>query len=346
MNGKNPNEYFMERCIQLALKGKSNVAPNPMVGSVIVHNGIIIGEGYHIKYGEAHAEVNAINSVTDKSLLAQSTIYVSLEPCSHTGKTPPCADLIIHHKIPHVVIGMSDPFAKVNGRGIQKLIDAGCNVEVGVLEKECKELNKTFITFHTQKRPWAQTLDGFIDKVREPGDIQQPNWITNEVCRSLVHKWRTEEPAFMVGANTALNDNPRLTVRDWAGRNPIRILADKDLSLPLNLHIFDNEAQSLVFNQVKDVKIGNIENIKINFEADLVEQILTKLYHLEIQSIVIEGGRKLLEQFITKNLWDEARIFTGNKYFYKGTKAPDFQAFQVSENLVGDCWLRVYRNNF
>lgn len=348
---KTEDLLYMQRCLDLALLGLGNAAPNPMVGSVIVHNGKIIGEGYHQKCGGAHAEVNAVNSVKDKSLLKESTIYVNLEPCAHYGKTPPCANLIVEKQIPNVVVGCVDPFAKVSGKGIETLKNAGCNVDVGILEQEGKELNRRFFTFHEKKRPyiilkWAQTLDGFIDIDRKSNDAIEPYWITNNLAKMLVHKWRTEESAFMVGANTALNDNPRLTVRDWSGRNPVRIIADRDLSLPISLHIFNNDAKTLIFNKVKDERIGNHEYIKINYDENMPEQLLDKLFQLEIQSIVIEGGRKILEQFINKNLWDESRIFTGNKYFSKGTKAPDFKANQVSEKLVGDCWLKVYRNKF
>jgi diaminohydroxyphosphoribosylaminopyrimidine deaminase/5-amino-6-(5-phosphoribosylamino)uracil reductase len=349
MNGKNRNEYFMERGLQLALKGKSSVAPNPMVGAVIVYNDIVIGEGYHIKYGEAHAEVNAINSVSDKTLLAQSTIFVSLEPCSHHGKTPPCADLIIHYKIPNVIIGMRDPFAKVDGRGIQKLIDAGCEVEVGVLERDCWDLNREFITFHTQQRPyiilkWAQTLDGLIDKVRKPGDIQQPNWITDEVCRSLVHKWRSEVQAIMVGTNTAYIDNPRLNVRSWSGKAPLRIVIDKDLRLPKTLHLFDKSQPTLVLNELQDKIDENLELLIIKFGESFLRDFLRELYHRGITSLFVEGGQQLLSTFINQNYWDEARVFTGNKYFIKGTSAPNIKGNIVSKELIGDTILTIIAN--
>jgi diaminohydroxyphosphoribosylaminopyrimidine deaminase / 5-amino-6-(5-phosphoribosylamino)uracil reductase len=343
------DKIYMHRCLELAASGLGTVSPNPIVGSVIVHKGIIIGEGYHHKCGQAHAEVNAINSVKDQSLLKESTIYVNLEPCAHHGKTPPCANLIVEKQIPRVVIGCVDSFAKVAGKGVEILKNSNCHVEVGVLEEESRELNRRFFTFHEKKRPyiilkWAQTLDGFMDMERQPGAAIEPYWITNNLAKILVHKWRSEEDAFMVGANTACNDNPRLTVRDWHGRNPIRVVADRDLSLPSNLHIFDNEATTLVFNQVKSEILENIEYIKIEFDENMVEHILEDLYKHEIQSIVIEGGRKLLEKFIYKNLWDEARIFTGNRYFKKGLKAPDFHGNEVSETMIGDCWLRNFRN--
>jgi diaminohydroxyphosphoribosylaminopyrimidine deaminase/5-amino-6-(5-phosphoribosylamino)uracil reductase len=346
MNDKSRNEFFMQRCIMLAQKGKGSVAPNPMVGAVIVCNNVIIGEGYHVKYGQAHAEVNAINSVSDKTLLSKSTIYVSLEPCSHFGKTPPCADLIIHHNIPNVVIGMVDPFAKVNGMGIKKLRDAGCNVEVGVLETECWNLNKEFIVFHTQQRPyiilkWAQTLDGLIDKIREPGDIQHPNWITNEVCRSLVHKWRAEMQAIMVGTNTALVDNPKLNVRSWAGNSPLRIVLDRDLSLPKTLNLYDKTQPTLVVNEIKNECDLNTEYLKIDFGESLLRNLLKELYKRGIASLFVEGGQELFTTFIGQNYWDEARIFTGNRYFNSGISAPSIKGKIVSQEQLRDNVLTI-----
>jgi diaminohydroxyphosphoribosylaminopyrimidine deaminase / 5-amino-6-(5-phosphoribosylamino)uracil reductase len=341
------DKIYMQRCIDLAMLGIGEAAPNPMVGSVIMHNGKIIGEGYHKKCGKPHAEANAINSVKDQSLLKESTIYVNLEPCAHFGKTPPCANLIVEKKIPRVVLGCIDSFAKVAGKGIAILKNAGCTVDVGILETECIDLNRRFFTFHEKKRPyiilkWAQTLDGFIDVERKPGEAIESYWITNQLAKMLVHKWRTEESAFMVGANTVLNDNPQLTSREWSGKNPIRIVPDKDLSLPNTLQIFNNEAPTIVFNQLKDEKKGNIQFAKVDFDKSLNINIMKRLHELEIQSVVIEGGRKLLQSFINENLWDEARVFTGNRYFKKGTQAPKFKGFQDSETMVGDCWLRVY----
>jgi diaminohydroxyphosphoribosylaminopyrimidine deaminase / 5-amino-6-(5-phosphoribosylamino)uracil reductase len=340
---------YMQRCLELAALGLGAAAPNPMVGSVIVHEGKIIGEGYHHQRGLAHAEVNAVNSVKNQSLLKESTIYVNLEPCAHYGKTPPCANLILEKGIPRIVVGCIDPYAQVAGKGIKMLKDAGREVYIGMLEQESRQLNRRFFTFHEKKRPyiilkWAQTVDGFIDIERKAEDLIEPYWITNHLAKMLVHKWRTQETAFMVGANTALNDNPRLTVRDWHGRNPIRIVADKDLSIPLDLHLFNHEAPTLIFNQLKSGISGNLEYQKICFDEDFPEQILEKLFQHEIQSLVIEGGRKLLEKFIEKNLWDEARIFTGNRSFKKGLKAPNFSGHLVSEQMVGDCTLRLYKN--
>ncbi len=341
------DEKYMQRCLELAQLGLGEASPNPMVGSVIVYEGKIIGEGYHHKAGEAHAEVNAINSVKDQALLKDSTIYVNLEPCAHHGKTPPCADLIIEKQIPRVVIGCVDTFAKVAGKGIEKLKNAGCDVKVGVLEQESIELNKRFFTFHEKKRPyiilkWAETLDGFIDVIRKPDDPIEPHWITNDLAKKLVHKWRTDESAFMIGTNTAKNDNPRLTARDWNGRNPARIVLDRNLSLDKKLHIFNNEATTIIFNTQKTEDAANLKFVKIDFDYNMLSNILGYLYQLEIQSIVIEGGRQLLTSFITQNLWDEARVFIGNKQFYEGTKAPELKGKLIKEEKIDDSALRWY----
>jgi len=340
----------MIRCLELAKLGFGEAAPNPMVGSVIVHNNKIIGEGYHHKCGETHAEVNAINSVTDQSLLKDSTIYVNLEPCAHQGKTPPCADLIAEKKIPRVVIGCVDSFAKVAGKGIEKLKNAGCNVTVGILEQESIELNKRFFTFHEKKRPyiilkWAETTDGFIDLVRKATDPIEPHWITNDLAKKLVHKWRTEETAFMVGTNTARNDNPRLTARDWNGRNPVRVVIDRNLSLDTSLHIFNKEAKTIIFNSKKTETRENLEYVQIDFNDAMLDDVLNKLYTYDIQSIVVEGGQQLLSSFIDQKLWDEARLFIGNKQFFEGTKAPNFSGYLTAEEMIGDSRLMWYKQN-
>jgi diaminohydroxyphosphoribosylaminopyrimidine deaminase / 5-amino-6-(5-phosphoribosylamino)uracil reductase len=348
-------EKYMHRCLELAQKGAGNVSPNPMVGSVIVYNGVIIGEGYHRKCGEAHAEVNAVNSVKDKSLLKESTIYVSLEPCAHIGKTPACADMIVREGIPEIVIGSIDPYFKVAGKGIQKLETAGRSVITGVLEKECIELNKRFYTYHTKKRPyiilkWAQTKDGFVDYVRVPGADTKAFWITNEYCKTLVHKWRTEEDAFLIGTNTVLLDDPQLTARNWSGRNPLRITIDEYCQLDKSYQIFDNQADTIIFNANKNTKEGNVSFVKIDFSADIISQVLGKLYNLQIQSLVIEGGSQTLESFISSGLWDEARVFTGNHLFGEGVHAPQFDAMAQSLEVFGDTELRWYynmqRNNY
>ncbi len=332
------DKIIMRRCIELAKMGMGYVAPNPMVGSVIVHNNKIIGEGYHKKYGEAHAEVNAINSVINKSLLTESTIYVTLEPCAHFGKTPPCADLIIKHKIPNIVIGMKDPFAKVNGLGIEKLKNAGCSVKVGILENECKILNKPFITFHEKQRPyiilkWAQTLDGFIDKERDKNSKQLPNWITDEVCRAMVHKWRAESQGIMAGPNTIITDNPKLNVRSWKGNQPIRLIIDRYLRLPQELHIFDKSQETWVFNTKKDDKNDNLYHIKIS-ENGFIEKIFSYLHTKNIQSVFVEGGGLIHQTLINSDLWDEARIFTGNVSFKNGVKAPKINGEVITTKKI------------
>ncbi|MBI9067557.1 MAG: bifunctional diaminohydroxyphosphoribosylaminopyrimidine deaminase/5-amino-6-(5-phosphoribosylamino)uracil reductase RibD [Salinivirgaceae bacterium] len=343
------HEKYMKRCLQLAKNGKGKVSPNPLVGSVIVHNNQIIGEGYHRKYGHAHAEVHAIVSVKNKELLSESTIYVNLEPCSHFGKTPPCANLIIENKIPNVVIGMQDPFAKVNGQGITMLQAAGCNVTVGVLENECCELNKEFTVFHMKKRPyivlkWAETLDGFIDKKRDLNDLQEPNWITNEVCRSLVHKWRSNLSGIMIGTNTAQIDNPKLNVRSWHGENPLRIIIDNDLSLSKNLSVFDQSQPSLILNSIKNDKEGNNEFVKIAFGDSFLSNLMHVLAERNISSLLVEGGQKLIDTFIKQNLWDEARVFVGNRYFINGVSAPKIRGKIIATEKLRDNYLSVYKN--
>lgn len=341
----------MQRCIEIATYGFGNVAPNPMVGAVITYNNEIIGEGYHQKYGEAHAEVNAINSLKDKHLLSKSTLYVNLEPCSHYGKTPPCADLIIKHKIPKVVIGSTDTFTKVHGRGIEKLKLAGIDVTCGILEKESRELNRRFFTYHETKKPyvilkWAQTLDGFIDAVRIKNTPLQPLWITNKTARTLVHRWRSEEQSIMVGTNTAAKDNPKLNVRDWAGKNPLRVLLDKNLRLDRNLNLFDNSVKTIVFTEKNIASDANTNFVRVNFDETLLITILEYLYHQNIQSIIIEGGAQLLNSFIKQNLWDEARVFIGDISFGSGVKAPDFSGKYSEKSDFGDSRLYIYRNKY
>jgi diaminohydroxyphosphoribosylaminopyrimidine deaminase/5-amino-6-(5-phosphoribosylamino)uracil reductase len=342
---------FMVRALELAELGKGNVAPNPMVGCVIVNNGKIIGEGYHKEYGKAHAEVNAINSVKNRELLPESTLYVVLEPCSHFGKTPPCSDLIVKEKIPNVVIGTSDPFDKVAGSGIEKLKKAGCNVEVGVLEEECKDLNRRFFTFHQKRRPfiilkWAQTEDGFIDVDRSIQDYGQPTWITNELSRIAVHKMRSEESAILVGTNTILKDNPSLTVRVWSGRQPLRLVVDRCLRLPAEVELFNQKCPTVVFTSKVAESKPNLEYQKIIFDGSEIEQILDILYRRNILSLIVEGGRELLLSFIKNSLWDESYIFVGRRLFQKGVQAPKIVGTpQFLDNLDGSS-LFVYRNTF
>lgn len=345
------DELFMQRCLELAEKGLGLVAPNPLVGSVITNsNGVIIGEGYHHKYGGPHAEVNAINAVEDQWELKSSTLYVNLEPCSHYGKTPPCADLIIKKGIPRVVIGCKDPFAEVTGRGVKKLVGAGCKVSTGILEQESKKLNKRFFTFHHKKRPyiilkWAQTIDGFIDIARGHDHEARPTWITHENTRTLVHKWRSEESSIMVGTQTAVKDNPTLNVRDWSGKNPIRIVIDENLALAQNLNIFNHEAKTFVYT-AKEAKLkqNNVIYLPLDFTQNIIPLILNDLYKKEIQSVIIEGGRELLAGFIRSDLWDEARFFVGNQTFGKGVKAPEITGEIHSQQLIGDDRLVVLTN--
>jgi len=303
----------MHRCIALATLGAGHVAPNPMVGAVLVHENRIIGEGYHRQYGQAHAEVNCINAVAaaDKQLIPASTMYVSLEPCAHFGKTPPCADRIIAEKIPTVVIGCRDPFSEVNGKGIGKLLAAGIEVVYPVLEAACLDLNKRFFTFHTQHRPyiivkWAQTPNGIIGN-----NDHSRLLISNAVTNRLVHKWRSEEAAILVGTNTALFDDPSLTTRLWKGNNPVRLLVDMDLRLPASLRLFDGSVPTIVFNSLKQEERPHLLYYQVTKDLSLVHQICHALYQLQIQSVLVEGGTQLLQSFIDENRYDEARVITG-----------------------------------
>ncbi len=339
----------MMRCIELACLGAGGVSPNPMVGSVVVFNGKIIGEGFHRRYGEAHAEVNAIAAVSDPGMLQESTLYVTLEPCAHHGLTPPCSDLIVEKKIPRVVIGTKDPFAEVAGKGIEKMRYAGVDVKVGMMEKECRELNKRFFTYHEKKRPyvilkWAQTLDGFIDIDRSAEDYGEPTWITGDLALRLVHKVRSEEDAILVGTQTAMKDNPSLTVRQWAGRNPLRAVIDQHLKLPGGAGLFDGSADTLVFNGKKAEETGKTSFVKINFEEEAIPQILSELHRRKMLSVIVEGGRKLLEGFIQSGLWDEAHVFIGNKFFYSGVSAPRITSKIAEGEALDSDWLKVFRN--
>lgn len=308
------DEIYMQRCLQLARLGLGKVQPNPMVGAVIVHNDCIIGEGYHHQYGEVHAEINAINSVGDKNLLRESTIYVSLEPCSHYGKTPPCADAIIRYGFPKVVIGTIDYHDKVNGSGIQKLRQAGIEVVEHVCEEACVELNRRFFTFHKQHRPyvilkWAQTLDGYMDVDRSDGK-PHTYWITNPALKVLVHKWRSEEDAILVGYQTMKNDQPQLTTRLYPGKNPQRFVMQRT-----NEHLSGNEYQILPMD---------------------IEKALRVMYEARIQSVIVEGGRKTLDRFIASGFWDEARILVGGQTWNGGLKAPQIPSPFVSEEQCVD----------
>lgn len=363
----NKNAYYINRCLQIASNGLGTTRPNPMVGAVVVYEDKIIGEGFTSIYGGPHAEVIAIRSVKDKSLLKHSTLYVTLEPCSHHGKTPPCSDLIIKYNIPKVVIGCVDDNPEVAGQGIAKLRNSGCEVTVGVLEKECKYHHRRFFTFHNKKRPfvilkWAETSDGFIAPIIK--DEKKPVWITNKYSRQLVHKWRAEEQAILVGANTVIEDNPSLTVRDWIGENPTRVILSQHSSFNEEYSIFNFEADNIFIHgenvelpeKYKNQKGWSIEPplakgfngyyYKINWQETntIAKQICDYLYKSQINSVIIEGGAKTLQTFIDNNLWDEARVFVGKSTFSKGVKAPHIEGAIVSKTYILEDRLSVYSN--
>lgn len=338
----------MLRCIQLAKNGLGTTYPNPMVGSVIVCNDSIIGEGWHCRAGQPHAEVNAINSVANSALLKEATIYVNLEPCSHYGRTPPCANLIIEKGIKKVVIGSKDSNPKVAGLGIQRLKDAGCEVVVGVLKKECHEINKRFFTFQSKKRPyiflkWAQTENGFIAPDQRNG--QQPVWITSKYSRQLVHKLRAEEQSVLVGTNTVIEDNPSLTTRDWKGNSPMRIVLDRTLRIPKEASVYDEKVPTLFITEKYAENRSNLFFEQIDFTANVATQICEVMYGHQLQSLIVEGGAQLLQTFIEEHLWDEALIFTGKTTFDKGVKAPNLKGTLLSEETLGTDILKRYKNS-
>ena len=340
---------YMDRCLELARKGLGSTAPNPMVGCVLVAGGRIIGEGYHREYGKAHAEVNAIQSVKNAELLASSTLYVNLEPCSHHGKTPPCSGLIMESGIPRVVIGTRDPNQLVSGRGISLLTDHGVAVTLGIRDKECQELNRRFFTHHENNRPyiilkWAETKDGFIDRERTPGTSGSINWITGTMERQLVHKWRSEEQAILVGTRTALTDDPELTVRDWSGRQPLRLVIDRQGKLPGSLKLLKGDTPTVIFSEKALKPAENMRQVRITGDRDMIDGILVYLYDNEIQSLIVEGGRETLEGFIKRNLWDEARVFTGDQLFKGGIKAPRLTGKASKELQIGNSILSIFRN--
>lgn len=319
-------EKYMARCIELARGGAGHTAPNPMVGAVIVHNGKIIGEGFHRKCGEAHAEVNAVASVRDEALLRDSTIYVSLEPCSHYGKTPPCAELIIKKGIPRVVVGTLDPFPEVSGRGVRMLREAGIEVVTGVLEEEARALNPAFMTFQMRKRPyiylkWAQSADGFLDVRREDASEPPVRLSSAETLRK-VHRLRSEVAAILVGTRTALLDNPSLTVRHWAGRSPVRVVLDRMLKLPADAHLLDGTVRTLVFTALEAESRPNVEYVRIDFGQEVLPQVLHYLAGQQLNSLMVEGGARLLAGFLDAGLWDEAWVETAPVVLGAGVKAP------------------------
>lgn len=343
------HEKYMARCIELAKNGLGSTYPNPLVGSVIVYQDKIIGEGWHQKAGEAHAEVNAIHSVKDKSLLPHSTIYVSLEPCSHFGKTPPCSDLIVHHQIPDVVIGTVDPNEKVAGKGIEKLKAAGINVRVGILEKDCQELNKRFFTFHNKKRPyiilkWAQSADGFL--APQTKQERQPVWLSNVFSRQLVHKWRSEEQSILVGTQTVLDDDPKLDVRDWTGPNPTRIVLDKSGKINTGYKVADGQIPTLFITEAENYNTfvhRVFENVI--FDNELPFKIAEVLYKNQLQSVIVEGGRQTLQTFIDAGLWDEARVFVSKTVLGNGLPSPGISGVIAQKKMIADDELLTYFNH-
>lgn len=335
------DELMMKRCIELAENGLGMTYPNPVVGCVIVRNGRIISEGWHQKAGEPHAEVNAVNKIKDKEILKECEIYVSLEPCSHFGKTPPCSDMIVRYGFKRVIVGISDPNSKVNGEGIKRMKNAGIEVKVGVLENECAELNKRFFCFHQNKRPyiilkWAQTADGFM---AAENHIQK--WITNQYSKQLVHLWRSREQSVLVGYNTAKIDNPQLNLRLWSGNQPVRAVIDRGLSLDLKLHFFDGSQQTIIFSEKQDSSRPDV--IRLKFDENLEESILEELHKSGLQSVIIEGGRKTLDGFISKGLWDEARIFSSSESWGRGIEAPRIEGKLIEQKTIGSDRLKIFR---
>lgn len=340
--------YYMKRCLELAKLGAGFVAPNPMVGAVLVYDERIIGEGWHQQYGKAHAEVNCLASVKeeDRKFIAQSVLYVSLEPCAHFGKTPPCTDLIIQHKIPKVVIGCRDPFKEVDGKGIEKLKEAGVVVEMSdaQTESECKNLNKRFFTFQTQHRPyvilkWAQTADSKISS-----NSGERLLISNEYTNRLVHQWRSEEAAILVGTNTAMLDNPELTTRLWPGASPMRLVIDMNLRLPDSLKVFNGKVKTFVFNAVKQKEGENLVYYKLEKNKGLVAQLMAALYQLKIQSVLVEGGAKLLQSFIDEGVWDEIRMISNVQLSIgNGLTAPEITgAVKTEEQILYTDKIEIY----
>jgi diaminohydroxyphosphoribosylaminopyrimidine deaminase/5-amino-6-(5-phosphoribosylamino)uracil reductase len=340
----------MHRCLELAKLGAGSVAPNPMVGAVLVNDDRIIGEGYHQVYGGPHAEPNCLASVPeeDSGLITQSVMYVSLEPCAHFGKTPPCADLIIKHRIPKVVVGCRDPFKEVSGKGIEKLRSGGVEVQQGVLENRCREVNKRFLSFHTEHRPyiilkWAQTANGFIAPPNSPrgGTLR----ISNEFTNRLVHKWRSEEAAILVGTNTALIDDPRLTTRLWRGNNPTRLVIDMDLKIPATSKIFNSEAKTVVFNKVRHEEKENVFFYQVTDDVSIVHQVSNALYQLKILSALVEGGAMLLQSFIDEGMWNEARVIKNRQLAIgNGLPAPVLTDCQkTSEQNIFSDTIEIYK---
>jgi diaminohydroxyphosphoribosylaminopyrimidine deaminase/5-amino-6-(5-phosphoribosylamino)uracil reductase len=340
---------FMRRCLELAQKAEGLTYPNPMVGSVIVHDGRIVGEGYHHRAGESHAEVNAINSVSDRSKLKSSVLYVSLEPCSHFGKTPPCADFIVSQEIPKVVIGTSDSSENVSGRGIERLKDAGCEVITGVLEDECRRLNRRFFTFNEKKRPyitlkWAQSADGYLDVIRSNYHKAQPNWITGKPERILVHKWRASEQSILVGAGTVRADEPQLNVREWKGNDPLKLILSSSGTVIVGSSL-NRSGKVVMFTHNPEAESPGADKVILNNSEPSSVQIARYLYSSGLQSLFVEGGAEVLKHFISTGLWDEARIFTGPDYFNEGPEAPSVEGTLHSRTVFSGSTLEIYLKN-
>ncbi|WP_421943696.1 bifunctional diaminohydroxyphosphoribosylaminopyrimidine deaminase/5-amino-6-(5-phosphoribosylamino)uracil reductase RibD [Pedobacter sp.] len=346
------DEFYIKRCLELASNAIGNVNPNPMVGCVIVSNGEIIGEGYHRKYGESHAEPNAVKAVFDKfgahaeQLLKTATAYVNLEPCAHFGKTPPCADLFVKHQLKRVVIGNRDPFSGVDGKGIEKLKNAGIEVVSGILDAECRHFNRRFFTRIEKQRPyiilkWAETANGFFASL----DGHQ-KWISGALAKRLAHQWRTEEDAILIGKQTAVIDNPQLTSRLWPGKNPVRLVIDKNLQIPASNNIFNKEAKTIIFNEVKTDVVDNIHYIQMeDIHFYLAQKVAFQLYLMDIQSVIIEGGANILKQFLDAGLWDEARIFSSSNSWTEGVPSPAIKGNLTEQIQIENDKLSIYINN-
>jgi diaminohydroxyphosphoribosylaminopyrimidine deaminase / 5-amino-6-(5-phosphoribosylamino)uracil reductase len=347
------HQKFIQRCLYLAKNGLGYTYPNPMVGCVIVHNNKIIGEGWHNKAGEPHAEVNAISAVADKTLLKEATLYVNLEPCAHYGKTPPCADLIVKYGIPRVVIGALDTNNLVSGKGVSHLKKNACDVTVGVLEKACLDLNKRFYTYHNKKRPyiilkWAASSDGFIAPENVTQQKRAPIFLTNTYALQLVHQWRAEEQAILVGTQTAVTDNPKLDVRHVKGANPIRVVLDSTLRIPKDSYLFDESVMTIVFTDIKTKapeSRANLKYVPVDFSRSLPQQVCEVLFKKDIQSLIIEGGAMTLQSFIDNNLWDEARLFKSRVLLNKGVKAPIIEGKETTNQKIHDNTLIYIQND-
>lgn len=341
-------EKYMKRCLDLAKNGLGLVYPNPMVGSVLVRNDLIIGEGWHQKAGGPHAEVNAINSVSNKKMISEATLYVNLEPCSHHGKTPPCADYILSNGIKKVVIGAIDSNDEVGGKGVKRLRDNGVEVVVSVLENECRDLNKRFYTYHEKNRPfvilkWAQSKDGFI--FPDPNKVQKgsPFWISNKYALQRVHQYRAEEAAILVGKNTVLQDDPQLNVRDFVGNQILRLVIDKKLEISKAMRVFDDSSKTIVYNEAKDSEDGHVVYVKLDFDQEVVPQIMSHLHDRGVHSLIVEGGSITLNSFIGSGYWDEARVFIGGETFENGIKAPVLNGILESKEVIDDNLLNIYK---